>query len=253
MKPIYIKKEAALKKIPARYKSIVDDVKSQLLEFSDKIHSIYLYGSVATGKARSPTSDLDLVVVLKAKPTSKLESKLKELEKLLSTKYQKIFREVGFAITYQNEVLRSDEAFGWRFFLTILSVKLFGDDLFQEEMKFSPTRKLAKNLHSDIDKNIAEAKKNIESSNDEEAKLQIKSIMKKIIRTAFSMVMEDENYWTTDLDEMTNIFTKYYPEKKQQINAVLKIAKSKSPDKKSATSILNNFGKWISLEFRKKV
>lgn len=253
MKPIYIKKEVALKKIPARYKSIVDDVKSQLLEFSDKIHSIYLYGSVATGKAKSPTSDLDLVVVLKEKPTSKFKSELKELEKSLSKKYQKAFREVGFAITYKNEVLRGKEAFGWRFFLTILSVKIFGDNLFQKEMKFSPSRKLARNLHSDIEKNIEETKKKIKNANSEEAKLQIKSIMKKIIRTAFSIVMEDENYWTTDLDEMTKIFTKFYSKKKQQINAVLKMAKSKSPDKKSATSILNNFGKWVSLEFHKKV
>lgn len=253
MKPIYIKKEVALKKIPARYNPIVENVKSELLEFSDKIHSIYLYGSVVTGKAKSPTSDLDLVVVLKAKPTPKFKSVLKELEKSLSTKYQKVFREVGFAITYKNEVLRGKEAFGWRFFLTILSVKIFGDNLFQEKMKFSPTRKLASNLHSDIEKNIAEAKKKIKTANSEEAKLQIKSIMKKIIRTAFSIVMEVENHWTTDLDEMTKIFTKHYPEKKQQINAVLKLAKSKTPDKKSATSILNNFGKWVSLEFYKKM
>lgn len=253
MKPIYIKKEVALKKIPARYKPIVENVKSELLEFSDKIHSIYLYGSVATGKAKSPTSDLDLVVVLKAKPTLKFKTQLKELENSLSQKYQKEFREVGFAITYKNEVLRGKEAFGWRFFLTILSVKIFGDNLFQKEMKFSPTKKLAKNLHSDVAKNIEEAKKKIVSANSEDAKLQIKSIMKKIIRTAFSIVMEQENYWTTDLDEMTKIFTKYYPEKKQQINAVLKMTKSKSPDRKSATSILNNFGKWVSSEFYKKV
>ena len=120
-------------------------------------------------------------------------------------------------------------------------------------MKFSPTKKLARNLHLDISKNIEEAIRKIKSANSEEAKLQIKSIMKKIIRTAFSIVMEDENYWTTDLDEMAKIFTKYYPEKKQQINAVLKLAKSESPNRKSATSILNNFGKWVSSEFYKKV
>lgn len=253
MKPIYIKKEVALKKIPEKYKPIVADVKSELLEFSDKLHSIYLYGSVATGKAKSPTSDLDLVVVLKTKPTSELKSELKELEKTLSKKYQKTFREVGFAITYKNEVLRGKEAFGWRFFLTILSVKIFGDNLFHKEIKFSPTKKLARNLHLDISKNIQEAMRKIKSSNDDEAKLQIKSIMKKIIRTAFSIVMEKENYWTTDLDEMTKIFTKHYPKKKQQINAVLKMSKSKVSDRKSATSILNNFGKWVSSEFYKEV
>jgi uncharacterized protein len=253
MKPIYIKKEVALKKVSAKYNPIVKDVKSELLKFSDKIHSIYLYGSVATGKAKSPTSDLDIVVVLKTKPTSKLKPQLKDLETSLSQKYKKVFREVGFAITYKNEVLRGKESFGWRFFLTILSVKIFGDNLFQKEMKFSPTKKLARNLHSDVDKNIEEAKKKIKIANSEDAKLQIKSIMKKIIRTAFSVVMEDENYWTTNLDEMTKIFTKYYPEKKQQINTVLKMAKSKSSDRKSATLILNNFGKWVSSEYFKRV
>ena len=108
-------------------------------------------------------------------------------------------------------------------------------------------------MHSDVDKNIKDAIKKIKSANSEEAKLQIKSIMKKIIRTAFSIIMEDENYWTTDLDKMTKIFTKHYPEKRQQINAVLKLAKSKSPDKKSATLILNNFGKWVSSEYFKRV
>ncbi|MBT3297409.1 nucleotidyltransferase domain-containing protein [archaeon] len=74
MKPIYIKKEVALKKVSVKYNPIVKDVKSELLKFSDKIHSIYLYGSVATGKAKSPTSDLDIVVVLKAKPSTKLKA-----------------------------------------------------------------------------------------------------------------------------------------------------------------------------------
>ena len=80
MKPIYIKKEVALKKVSVKYNPIVKDVKSELLKFSDKIHSIYLYGSVATGKAKSPTSDLDIVVVLKAKPSTKLKAQLKDLE-----------------------------------------------------------------------------------------------------------------------------------------------------------------------------
>jgi len=53
----------------------------------------------------------------------------------------------------------------------------------------------------------------INSSNDEDTKLLIKSIMKKIIRTAFALVMERDNSWTVDLDEMTKIFSKYYPQK----------------------------------------
>jgi len=77
-----------------------------LLKFFSKIHGIYLYGSVATGKAKSLISHLNLVVVLKTRPTIKLKIQLKKLENSLSQKYKKVYRKVGFAITYKNEVLR---------------------------------------------------------------------------------------------------------------------------------------------------
>ncbi|MFT4343113.1 MAG: nucleotidyltransferase domain-containing protein [Candidatus Woesearchaeota archaeon] len=253
MKLIYIKKEVSLKKVSAKYKLIVKNVRSQLLKHSDKIHSIYLYGSVATGKAKSPSSDLDMIIVLNRKPTLKTKSKLKDLENLLSQKYQKTFREVGFAITYKNEVLRGKDAFGWRFTLEILSVRIYGKNLFQKRVRFSPTKRLAKGLHSDVYENIREAKKKLNSANTKEYNIQIKSIMKKLIRTAFSIVMEDENYWTTNLDEMTKIFIKHYPTKKQQINAVLEMTKTESPNKNDAIFILNTFGKWVSSEYFKRV
>jgi len=111
-----------------------------------------LYGSVATGKAKSPASDLDIIVVLNRKPIPKLKNELKELELLLSKKYKRIFREVGLGITFKNEILRGKEAYGLKFFLTTLSVRIYGDNLFQTIMKYNPTKKLASSLHSDIEK-----------------------------------------------------------------------------------------------------
>jgi uncharacterized protein len=253
MRQTYIKKEVALSKIPARYKPVVNDANSALLKnFPDKIHSIYLYGSVATGKAKSPTSDLDLLIVLEAKPTQKTKTALKELSDSLSQKYQREFREVGFAVTYKNEALRGKETFALNFFITILCVKIFGDNLFPKGTKFAITKRLACSLNPDIDTSIEEAKKNIKSASNDEAVIKIQSMMKKIIRTAFNLVMVEENHWTTDLDEMTKIFTKHYPDKKEQIKDVLEIAKSKSPNKKESILILDTFGKWISKEFALK-
>lgn len=253
MKQTYIKKEVALSKIPARYKPIISDTKSALLKnFPEKIHSIYLYGSVATGKAKSPTSDLDLLIVLNTKPTQKTKTALKDLSTLLSQKYQKHFREVGFAITYKSEALRSKETFALNFFITILCVKIFGDNLFPKDTKFAITKKLACSLNPDIGTSVEEAKKNIKSASKDEVVLKIQSMMKKIIRTAFNLVMVEENQWTTDLDEMTKIFVKHYPDKKEQANTVLKIAKSKSPNRQEAILILSTFGKWVAREFSSK-
>jgi uncharacterized protein len=119
-------------------------------------------------------------------------------------------------------------------------VKIYGDNPLQKQMNFSPTNKLAKNLHSDIAINIKSAKNKIKSANSHVSKLETQSIMKKIIRTAFSIVMERENYWTTDLDEMSKIVIKYYPEKRIEINEVLAIAKGKISNKENSILILDS-------------
>jgi hypothetical protein len=48
MKNNYIKKDVSLKNISPKYKKIITNVKNNLLNYSDKIYSIYLYGSVVT-------------------------------------------------------------------------------------------------------------------------------------------------------------------------------------------------------------
>jgi uncharacterized protein len=250
MKPIYIKKEVALKKVSAKYNPIVKDVKIKLLKFCEKIHSIYLYGSVATGKAKSPNSDMDLVIVLKRKPSLKLKSKLKELSNSLSKKYHNMLREIGFELTYKSEVLRGKESYAWTFFLSVLSVKIHGSHIVKPNMKYLPTKKLALALSEEYDDDLKESRRKINSLEGKQLNITIKHIMKVMLRVAYFIVLERSDVWTVNRNRQATIFLEYYPDKEKEIKKILNLIE-KPYAKKDAIIIIDTFGKWVSSEFYK--
>ena len=58
----YLVTGAALVNIPPAYRPVVDDCVAALTAFPE-LDGLYLYGSVATGRARPPDSDLDLLAL----------------------------------------------------------------------------------------------------------------------------------------------------------------------------------------------
>lgn len=59
-----IRTGAPADRVPAAYRPVVVDCTARLVEaFGGRLHGLYLYGSVATGQARPPGSDLDLLPV----------------------------------------------------------------------------------------------------------------------------------------------------------------------------------------------
>jgi hypothetical protein len=58
----YLVTGAALANIPPAYRPVIADCVSALTAFA-QLDGLYLYGSVATGQARPPKSDLDLLAL----------------------------------------------------------------------------------------------------------------------------------------------------------------------------------------------
>jgi len=245
---MYILKEVAFDKIKTEHLPIIEDVKKSLLNYEDKIYSIYIYGSVATGKSKSPTSDVDFLIVLKRKPSKELEYQLKKVEENLTIKYKKLFREIGFAITNKNEVLRGKEIYAWKFFISTICLLIYGKNIILDNLQFTPTKKLAKSLYNDLDKDIKTSKEKILNPETKEVEIPIKHIMKVILRVSFCIIMEEANAWTTDLKEMADIFLRYYPDKSFEITNILKLIENPT-DKDKAIQILNTYGKWVSDKF----
>ena len=244
----FIRKEVSLNKVKDVYRPVVEEVMKSFLELTDGIHSIYLYGSVATGKAKSPSSDLDILVILKEPPSSLLTNAFNDLGREHSLTKSHLFREVGLGVTDLSVVLYGGDPLGWRFFIQILCVRLYGEELYDEEPLFRPTTALARELQSDMAEAMRRAVERIRATSREEQRIRIQGAMKKIIRAAFGLVMERENHWTVDLDEMAELFCKHYPEQEKNMEIVVQLLRAETPSEKEAIFIIEKFGYWVKEE-----
>lgn len=249
----FIITEAGLNKIKPAFKKILDKIRGEIVnKFADEIHSLYLYGSVATGKARIKSSDLDLLLVLHRKPTSKIKNEVTKIQNYLTKEHSSTFRDVGISLTHANEVKK--DIYGWGCFIKHLCVCLAGENLGKNLPKFKPSKRVAKAFNGDIGSRIKTVLKKLKSAHNPQEVCSICSgTMRKIVRTGFCLVMEQEQSWTTDLKKSYEIFSKYYPKQSVNMKKALILAKKPTTNTKELGKFLEDFGSWLSEEVEKKL
>jgi predicted nucleotidyltransferase len=251
----FIITEVSVDKITPQHKTIVDEVLSAIVEkLTSQIGGIYLYGSVATGKAIEGKSDLDILIVLKETPDKSLSEEIKSLESTLSEKYEPMLRGVGLTVTSIPEVTSEKERYGYMCYIKHLCVCVYGNDITKDTLSFTPSKEIAKGFNGDITEVLKSYKDKIEKSTSElELKKLSQEVSKKIVRTGFSLVMPRSGSWSTDLQSSFDTFVYYYPEKAKDMNVVLEWARGCFSDKASVVEFMEVFGKWLSEEFEREI
>jgi len=236
----FILTKVKVSKIKKPFVKLIAEVKDELLlNFEEQIDSIYLYGSVATGEAEVKKSDLDVLVVFKKKPSIKSKKLIENLSEKLSKKHKALVREVGIVLSDVKEV--NKDTYGWGCFLKHLCVDIHGENLSGKLPNFKPTRKVAEAFNGDCKKVIMAARKKLSGHPNKKEVLKISSsTARKILRTGFSLVMEKEKSWTTDLKKSYLVFTKHYPEQKAAMKKVLEMALSPTNSKSELIELLQD-------------
>jgi predicted nucleotidyltransferase len=249
----HIHTTASKSKIDVRYKQLIREVRFELKEkFGNKIHSLYLYGSVTTGKAKVKTSDIDFMLLFYRKPTAKMQDVVMDIESKLSRKYKLLVREVGISVTYASEVTKDKNGLGC--FIKHLCILISGENYSKKFPPFKPTKIVARAFNGDINSAFTKYAAKINKANDkEEVKLLCSQISRKIIRTGFSLVMTREKSWTTDLPESYKAFVKYYPSKAEDMRIAVKWSKKPSESKQEILQYMQIFGKWLSGEVKREL
>ena len=248
--------EVSLDKVTEQFKPIVDDVLTTVVkDFSSELESVYLYGSIATGKAIEGKSDLDILIVLKEKASKELGAEISALENRLTEKYASMLRGVGLAVTNIDEVKSETEASGLMCFIKHLCVCIYGNDLARNVSAFKPTKEVANGFSSDFSDKLEAFKKKLATTtlSEDEMKTQSQAFAKRMIRTSFSLVIPRSQSWTTDLKKSTDTFSYYYPEKAKEIRVALQWSEEGSADVQEVTGFLDNFGEWLSAEFEREI
>lgn len=245
--------EVGLNKIKPAFKKILDKIKVEIInKFADEIHSLYLYGSVATGKARIKSSDVDLLLVLHKRPTSKIKNEVTKFQNYLTEEHSGTFRDVGISLTHANKVKK--DIYGWGCFIKHLCVCLAGENFGKNLPKFKPSKRVAKAFNGDIEKHIKTVLEQLKSThNPQEVRAICSGTMRKIVRTGFCLVMEQEQAWTTDLKKSYEIFSKYYPKQLVGMKKALLLTQKPTTNTKKLGKFLEDFGSWLSEEVEKKL
>jgi uncharacterized protein len=149
----YLVTGAAPANISPAYEPVIADCMATLTAFP-QLDGLYLYGSVATGRARPPESDLDLLAVW----TSTVD--VSTAVAALSTRHSAVVREVGLAHVLVDDLAGEAD----RCFLKHYCVSLAGRDLRPSLPRCRPSRALADGFNDDLPALLARLRSTVDDA-----------------------------------------------------------------------------------------
>lgn len=239
--------ESAWENVSHDYHALTEEIKKVFREhLTESLHSVYLYGSVAKGKAKRSISDID-VLALTTKPIFTNEEFIllqKSAEQL--TKQFPLVSHVQLDVYPVANILQSRVFSPVAFTIVSEGVCIEGIDIGNNLPRAKPSIALANSELVQLEQNLQEAIQKITSAaSSKEVWYWCKRIMKNILRDGFFLVMDKEQKFTSDITLSAQVFTKYYPEKTEDMRQVLELALKPSRDRGHVIDILNEFGTWM--------
>ena len=199
-------------RVPAAYRPVVEDCVAVLTEtFDGQLHGLYLYGSVATGQARPPESDVDLIPVWVG---SVAPEGVADVAAALSRRHRGLVREVGLAAATLAEV-RSDgrDGFGLRCFLRHYCVCLAGTDLRPSLPACRASRAVADGFNDDVPALVRRWRSTLEAARTaEEVAVVARSAARKLLLVAATLESAEHGGWTTDRRTGAALLAAHHPQ-----------------------------------------
>ena len=237
---------------PSRYELIVPPwsdvvatVKAAYLQHvGAKMHSLYIRGSVAKGTAISGVSDIDTFAVVRGDAQAIDRSWIAVFQQRMAVQYPfQTGIETGFVS--HHSICDPNGTRGGRFTIKSQSVCIWGEDLAPLIPRFKPGRDLASHAPG-IHEDLREVMELLPAMRDEQiVGAWCQWTMKRLVRTGFELVMEEERTYTRDLYPCYRAFSRHFPDQEPQMKQALEWAIEPSGNKEDVARFLNAFGVWI--------
>ena len=249
----YIVSDVGKGKIHSIYLPCIhDSVEGLTLLYPNRLHSVYVYGSVARGEAVAGKSDLDLIAMFEGTLNSEESTQLKNLAAALTHKYCSLVRDVGIAVANYDYTINSKNYYEGAF-LKEMSICVHGED---PTMQFGPyklTSEIAVSFNGDIGDVVIRTIRRINLVSDLEFGRVSQGFARKFIRTCYSMIMVRSQIWTTRLHQQAKIFIQHFPEKEPVIRTLQKWLEEPPTNRSLVLNIIQSEGKWITKNFEREV
>jgi hypothetical protein len=165
--------------------------------------SLYVYGSVANGTGRTPTSDVDLFSIDLPDASS--------LGDALTHRYASICRSVEIAAASAADLAgNSDAAYGNRVFLRHYCVHLAGPDPARGLPAFPADARAARGFNGDLAQHLLRWRTSLEERPEAAKALGVRIARKTLLAVAGLVSVHDQT-WTTDRDHAVHRWSEVEP------------------------------------------
>ncbi|WP_333610023.1 nucleotidyltransferase domain-containing protein [Pantoea piersonii] len=217
--------------------------------FPDLIHSLYVYGSVAEGRAETNNSDLDMTLIFKHKldqtTTKQLEAIHSELEK-----NNPIISKIDFDCGLLEQVLNADNLLSWGYWLKHHCRCVYGEDLSHRFQVFRPSKAIAVAVNGNFRQVLTGLIIQMKASSDENKKLQLlRSAARKLVRSTNILRSDHDNEWPGTLHEHRDWFIARYPALAKDMDHLLAMSTGGRENIADAEKKLLDFASWLNAEF----
>jgi hypothetical protein len=227
------------------WSDVVAEITAAYLQhLAKQIHSIYLRGSVAKGRPIAGVSDIDTFAVMFGERDAIDRSWVPAFQQRMAAQYP--FHtgiEIGF-VPYR-AVLDPNGARGRRLMIKTQCICLWGEDLAPSIPGYKLGRALVMHAFG-IERDIQRVFQQLPILEDADAiKGWCQWIMKRLLRTGFELVMEQERTYTRDLYPCYVAFSRHFPAQEPQMKHALERAIAPSDSKGELAQFLKLFGAWM--------
>ena len=216
----FIAREGSLARVQDAFRPVVAAARAGLTEaFGARLHSGYLYGSVPRGTARVGRSDLDLLVALRTEPTDADRTAVADLGTALDRRFPQIDG-VGTLLYSRARLLSEAERYDLGWFLACLCTPLLGDDIAGGLPALParlPARPRDQRRPGPAAPALARADRRVPPTPEQARRPLVRFMSRHLVRTGFTLVMPRWNGWTSELDEMAEVFGAYHPRRAAQM------------------------------------
>lgn len=218
-------------------------------EFQAMLHSVYLRGSVAHGRAILNFSDCDCVALLTEPPAKAARARMKRSAAELQARWPFVSQ---FDLTYFTTAdLFDDPQFdAWQFALKIQSRWLFGTDVRPLIRPYRPDFEIAfslRNLENRLAKFDARV---VEDFSAERAAYWCSWIMRTLVRCGMELVIDRVKKSTNQLALCYEVFAHHYPERGPLMREALELAVNPITHIARMRATARELGEWMVAERR---
>lgn len=212
-------------KLQSEFSNAVAHVVAKLKQsFPELIHSLYVYGSVAEGRAKAGKSDLDMTIIFNDEPDQVTAAHLTAVQCELE-KNSPVVSKIDFDCGFFQQVLHPDNQLSWGYWLKHHCVCVYGEDLSKQFHAFKPSKAIAVAVNGDFLSVLENLIVQMQSSTDENKKRQLqRTVARKAIRATNILRSEHDKDWPETLEEYRFKFNSRYPALAEEMDYLLIIS-----------------------------